>query len=281
MGANAAQNNALAHSQANAITNSIKNCAGNTQCINDAVYNATLLSDSQGNSITQSSAKSAIAVLGSLLTDPTITLSPDNQRAIASLMNKNASDYYVAPSNVPSIATGDASLGQSANTNPSQQSVVVGGKVYSPYIANCPLGCADATAYALNNPQTSAYVNAVNQKTVVNGIALGAAATGLAGGLAAGTALGAGLGYASAGFTITGYGANYAYTGNLPSAGNVIWDAGNIIAGRILPLDIGAQTGAATLGILGSDGGPSAINQMVNYGNQLIHNYLPNSSASK
>ena len=283
MGANAAQNNALAHSQANAITNSIKNCAGNTQCINDTVYNATLLSDSQGNSITQSSAKSAIAVLGSLLTDPTITLSPDNQRAIASLMNKNASDYYVAPSNVPSIATGDASLGQSANTNPSQQSVVVGGSVYSPYIANCPLGCADATAYALNNPQTNAYVNAVNYNTASNGVKIATGAAGLGAGLVVGTAAEVYLTSASVLGTIGGYGVDYSYIGKMPSAGTIAWDAASAIIPTRLPQTPSIQTGAAAVGILGSNYVPPVLNQIpgavIQFNNQL--NPQLNNSAAK
>lgn len=94
MGTNAAQYNALAHGQAATLASKLKTaCAGDSQCMNNAVYNAIILSNSQSDSIDPASAQRGVAVLTQLAGDPSIVLSDANRNAIAMLANKNVQDY--------------------------------------------------------------------------------------------------------------------------------------------------------------------------------------------
>lgn len=93
---NEVMNNSLSHLQATRLTDKVQACAGAPQCINDAVYNAILLSNRQGSSIDQANAQSAVQVLAQLAGDPTMPLTDANRQAIAILAGKNVTDYIPA-----------------------------------------------------------------------------------------------------------------------------------------------------------------------------------------
>ncbi len=177
---NAVVNNALSRQQANVLRNNINACAGEPQCVNDAVHNAVLLSGKQGNSIEEANAKQTVQILAQLAGDPSLPISPENRNAIATLASKNITDYGVP--NIPN--SGQAAIGRDKLTGAPvdasgryTESAVIDGKSYEPKYFSCAtLDCVTSRSNLdMNDAGTQAYVKALDQQ-VFKDIGTGATA---------------------------------------------------------------------------------------------------------